>query len=122
MTVCSYWGYRQAWVALNSLADAGPSLAFAVTNDSVSAATSRVLRASGVLAPCDRTKMLCDQLSVRKAHFAGRAFTELDIFSDEGGETVDIGSVNGRTLLMFRSDYFDPSIDLIQGSLFMSPP
>jgi len=64
--------------------------------------------------------MLCEHLSRAHVHFAGRIFTELDIFSDEGGEIVDIGSLGGRTLLMFRSDEFDPSIDLIQGSLTVS--
>jgi hypothetical protein len=64
--------------------------------------------------------MLCEELSRRQISFAGRIFTELAIFSDEGGEIVDIGSMGGRTLLMFRSDQFDPSIDLIQGSLTVS--
>lgn len=113
---CSIYGYSAKWSLGPKAADPGQGLLFASTQDSIPHAISTVLRHSGALDPCDRKKMACIDFTKKSVHIGGVGFTQVDIYGEEGGETIYVGRIRNMTILVLALP-FDPSQKLILDSV-----
>ena len=113
---CDIEGYPVRRIATSVTAPGGPQPYFASTTDSVNMAIHKVLRHSGALEACNPNTQACISYTRKTVKLGAISFTELDIEFFEDGETIFVGQVEGKTLLISALP-FDPSESVILDSL-----
>jgi len=113
-TNCGIEGYRASLQLGRQGSDS--QILFGSTYDTVRRASARILREAGALAPCDKRRMACLEYDVESETLGAIRFTRIDIYGDEGSETIFLARIHGRTT-MIDCDPSDPSTRLVLDSL-----